>query len=73
MRLQKMMMHAIEDRHAHNQGIVAVERGLHEVAADPGNAVRSARSTTEPVMMLAIARTEIGDDREDGGADGVPQ
>src|SRR5947207_6278318 len=29
---------AIEDHHAHHQRVVAVERALHEIAADAGNA-----------------------------------
>src|SRR5579872_4876862 len=29
---------AIEDHHAHDERVVAVERALHEIAADAGNA-----------------------------------
>src|SRR5918996_6669655 len=51
------------DHRAHDQGVVAIERALDEIAADPGNA-EDGLDHDRAGHHLGGRRTEIGDDRE---------
>ncbi len=45
----------IHDHHPQHQRVIAIERALHQVAADARQVRRSISTTSEPVMMEATA------------------